>query len=413
MNKNQKLKIVLVSTWPPRKCGIATYSADLVSALRKLGHEVHIVCHLDGGIPGEKNIYRAIDMRRYDWFVPMYRTIEKVDPDIVHIQHEFAIYTPLIGTKYDFSPENSFSFLADPILRWKIERRPTAITYHSVYSKMTLPEAIYYDHIMGLATANIVHEPYQKEGLTKNLGRKIHNIFVIPHGAWGLDKLLSKKEQKKIRGWEEKKVVGLFGWWEPNKAFERVIEIWPKIVKKVPEALLVVAGDARPGSPTGLAYKKKILGMISKSPAESSIRALVGAFSPEEHIEVISAIDLTVLPYIFASQSGNLAHAYTAGVPAIVSGIEGLKSSIQSSRAGLIVNNNRELGKAIIRLLKGDKLRKKLSQKALRYVKETLDWPKVAEQHIDVYNWAIEKIQNPTQYKKYLEKRTFTEKDFK
>ena len=59
------MKIAWLSSWPPRHCGIATYSTELAEALRLEGNEIHIVCHPGGGAPGEKNVYPVLDTDRH------------------------------------------------------------------------------------------------------------------------------------------------------------------------------------------------------------------------------------------------------------------------------------------------------------------------------------------------------------
>jgi hypothetical protein len=56
------------------------------------------------------------------------------------------------------------------------------------------------------------------------------------------------------------------GWWEQYKRFEDVVAIWPQVASEVPYAVLVVAGDARPGSRSGVLYKPKLLKAVAESP---------------------------------------------------------------------------------------------------------------------------------------------------
>ena len=94
-----------------------------------------------------------------------------------------------------------------------------------------------------------------------NLGRIPNNVYVIPHGAKAVvaEDVPDVREAKRKAGYESKKVVLCIGWWEPNKRFEDVVTIWPDILEKAKNAVLIIAGDARPGSPSGLYYKPKLL----------------------------------------------------------------------------------------------------------------------------------------------------------
>ena len=86
------MKIAWLSSWPPRPCGIATYSEELITALRKTQNDIHVICHPDGGRPGEKNVYPVMNTEVPGWDEVVYDKVQKINPDIVHIQHEFGLY---------------------------------------------------------------------------------------------------------------------------------------------------------------------------------------------------------------------------------------------------------------------------------------------------------------------------------
>lgn len=381
------LKIVMVTSWPPRHCGIATYSQDLVRALRKEGHEVHIVTFKDCGKRGEKNVHPVLKTRRNrelavaGWDQNLFEAIAKIEPDVVHIQHEYGLYL--------FDDDNSAGLLR-PFFKWKVESEiPVVVTYHSVYTVLDRVEAIYMDVALRLTNAAIVHEHYQKNLLPINIGRVPDNVYVIPHGAKDVSPYARVKEKYGLAG---KKVVGLIGWWEPNKGFERVVKMWPKIRKEVgSKAVLVVAGDARPGSSSGQIYKPKLLKAVNKCPARKSIKVITGSFTPEEYDRVLSSFDLMVLPYSRASQSGNLAHSFALGVPCVATAMEGLKAEVEASKAGLTVppGDDLELRSAISHLLKHDSLRKRYAKNASKYVTKRLKWSIVARKHSALYSKLV------------------------
>ncbi|MBI2848895.1 MAG: glycosyltransferase [Chloroflexi bacterium] len=381
------MKIVLVSSWPPRHCGIGTYSAELVAALRQKGHDVEVVCHTDGGRPGETQIHPVIDMSDPYWDLALYKTVEAINPDVVHIQHEYGLYN------YHFDGRDDHSTgLLRPLYLWRLHHRPTVITYHSVYTTLDAVQCIFMDISLKLATTGIVHEDYQKIHLPYNIGRVPKNVYVVSHGAKEVESYPKAKEELGLAG---NRTIGVMGWWEPNKGFERVVRLWPSIKKEMKDSwVLVVAGDARPGSTSGIEYKPRILRAIEESPARDSIKVIMGSFSPEEYDKILSALDLIVLPYSHASQSGNLAHAFAMGVPAIVTDIEGLKAAVEDSRAGITVarDSDFELEAAIRRVMTDPELQEYLSQQAKAFVANKIRWSMIAVKHITVYTRALEVI---------------------
>ena len=377
------MKIALVTSWPPRHCGIATYSQDLVRALRAQGHEVHIFTFSDGGRKGEKNIHKIMKTKKANitdcnWSEKLYNAVNKLEPDVVHIQHEYALY----NYKEDFS-----TGLMRVFFKWYVEASfPIVVTYHSIYTVLDRPISKFMELAVDITNAAIVHEEYQKIYLPINIDKAPDNVFVIPHGAKGVTSFNSNA--KKEYGLEGKKVVGLIGWWEPNKGFERVIKLWHKIKKKIGKnAVLVVAGDARPGSTSGQYYKPKLLREIAKSKAKNSIKVITKSFTPEEYDKVLSSFDLMVLPYARASQSGNLAHSFALGVPVVATAMEGLKAEVEASKAGIAVppEDDFELERAIVMLMMHDDLRKRYAKRASHYVTKKIKWDIVAKKHVRLY----------------------------
>lgn len=360
---------------------------------------MHIVTFTDGGKKGEEFVHPIIqigkkgtDIIDSDWDERLYSEIQKINPDVIHVQHEYALY----NYKEDFS-----SGLFRPFFQWKVEgQKPVLVTFHSVYTVLDRVESDYMDVCLALVNAGVVHEEYQKIYLPVNIGRLPQNVYVIPHGAKDIKPYENAKEEFGLKG---KKVVGLIGWWEANKGFERVVKIWPEISRQVGRnVILVVAGDARPGSKSGQMYKPKLLQAIKQSSAKNCIKLIMGSFSPEEYDKVLSSFDLMVLPYSRASQSGNLAHAFALGVPCIATAMEGLKAEIENSKGGVTVppNDDVELAHAIAHVMKHEELRKRYAANAAKHVTKQIKWSIVARKHAALYQKLIAELREEFKPKK-------------
>ena len=90
--------ILCITTYPPRECGIATFSADLIrTILYKFGNSYSFkVCALESD--SEKHIYS--DKVKYtlntsdanDYAVIGRKINQDADTNLVLIQHEFGLY---------------------------------------------------------------------------------------------------------------------------------------------------------------------------------------------------------------------------------------------------------------------------------------------------------------------------------
>ena len=377
------MKIAWLSSWPPRHCGIATYSAELVEVLRREGHEIHIVCHPDGGAPNEENVYPVIDTNRHGWDEDVYNTVKSIDPEVVHIQHEFGLYN---------TSGDKASGLFRPMFRWKAQGTPAVVvTYHSVYTELNFVIRSYMDVMQQLADAGIVHAEYQWAYLHTNLGRIVDNVYVIPHGA-STGATVSRDEAKEALGLTGKKVLGMIGWFTPTKGFHRILAIWDHLSEQLgPDTVLVLAGDARRGDPKQVGYKKELLDLVESSKANRSIKVVLGSFTPKEYERILAGFDAMVMPYSVASQSGNLAHSFSLGVPVVASGLEGLKAEVEASGAGITFppSDDTELKRAIVNIMGDDDLRRAYSERAKRYVANQINWNITARKHETLYRKVV------------------------
>ena len=382
ITRSSKMKIAWLSSWPPRPCGIATYSEELIPALRKAQNDIHVICHPDGGRPGEKNVYPVMNTGVPGWDEAVYDKVQKINPDIVHIQHEYGLYQ----TSADHA-SGLFRFL----FRLQVQGKyPAVITYHSVYSRLNPMMRLYMDIMQRLVQAGIVHAEYQWMNLHANLGRMVDNVVVIPHGA-AAGVSISKTQAKKKLGLEGKSVLGMLGWFTQTKGFDRVLEIWDDLAAELGNnTWLVLAGDARRGDPNQIDYKKKLLYLVEQCVHNDRIKVVQGSFTSEEYNSIMAAFDLMVMPYTFASQSGNLAHSFALGVPAVVSGLEGLKAEAEASGAAVSVSpgDSEELKQAILMIMGNAALHKRYAQRASAYVKKKISWSIIAKKHMQIYRKA-------------------------
>lgn len=373
------MRIAWISSWPPRTCGIAAYSQELVKAIRELGHKVYVICHTDGGRPGEKYVYPILNTDEPDWDEKLYQKIKLIKPDLIHIQHEYGLY---------ISDNDYATHLLRPLCRWKIEREfPVVVTYHSIYPRLDVKRATYMDVTLRLISAGVVHESFQKTYLPENIGWVPSNVYVIPHGA-KMPKSYSKEKAKVRLGIAGKKVVGLIGLFAPTKGYHRVIGAWDSLVEKLPSnTILILAGDTPIHSDYGPKYKEQLLKLVDSIKAKDKIKLILGKFTLEEYEQILSTFDLIVLPYTFGSQSGNLARAFSLGIPAVVSGLDSLRTQIELSKGGIAVplKDNESLKRAIVTMMNNDELRRKCSERAREYVATKIGWPIIARKHLELY----------------------------
>ncbi len=373
-------KVIWISSYLPRSCGIAFYSHDYIRAIKKYARKhkkkisVKIIAHIDA----KKANYPIIDLTDHWWIDKVKKVIEKEKPQVVHIQHEYGLYET-------YADENKK--LLELLKYLKEIKVPTVMTYHSIYKKLEPHHKRFVKESLKILSAGIFHEDYQKKALKKNIGCIPKNVCVLPHGSRENIRF-NKEKLKEEDGYEDNLVVGIAGIADERKGFRTLIRQWPNVVKKFPNAILSLEIKPHAAKETR-AYINKVMEKIMKSKVSKNIEIIVKDYGEMEFLRKLSSFDVLALPYKSESQSGVLAHGLAAGTPLVATDIEGLGAEIRNSKAGIAVpekDRKHDFYKAIIKLLKDQKLRKKCSENARKYVKNVSGWSIIAKKTLKIYD---------------------------
>jgi glycosyltransferase involved in cell wall biosynthesis len=161
------------------------------------------------------------------------------------------------------------------------------------------------------------------------------------------------------------------------------VEIFPEIVKKCPEAVLVISGKMRMVEYSE--YRNELFKIIDESPVREKIDVFRGQFPQDTFDTIISASDIIAFPYEAGAQSGVMAHAFAFGKPVVCSNLPAFESIINESGAGFTATTDEEYIDSIVKLLTDEELYKKCSENALRHVREKISWDIVARKTIEIY----------------------------
>ena len=362
------MRVCYISTYPPIECGIATYTQYLSDAVKKCKKEVVVISQV--GASGEK-VIPIFSPGDSDISNKIFHIASKLTPDVVHIQHEFGLYGSVHGIQ-----------IIDFILRCKIADVPVITTLHTVNENAGRGKHIILENIIINSSAIIVHEEYQKNVLIKNFGFN-DKIFVIAHGVRNCN---HHPEAKELLNIKDKKVILLAGYFRPTKRFDKIVKLFPEIVKKTGNAVLLVAGKMR-----GLEYseyQEYFFNLINNSPVKNNIHVLRGQFPQHTFDIIMSAGDVIVLPYEKGAQSGILAQSSAFNIPAVTSDLLSFKLWNEKSGGGLTAFNDKDYIRHIHNILTDKKLEIKLKNNIKEYNKD-LFWLEIAKKHLLVYEQVI------------------------
>jgi glycosyltransferase involved in cell wall biosynthesis len=386
MRYNQQPKILFISTFPPRKCGIASFTKDLINAINTEieGNAVISVCALDK----KKNaalyqypVAMVMDGSEIDSCIEMAAKINK-DPSVglICIEHEFGLYGGELG-------EFLLGFLS-------LIEKPFIIRFHTV---LHAPDAKRLKNVraMGLLADKVIAMTnYSAKVLEEDYQLPSEKIMIIPHGTHNISPA-EHNELKRKYNLENKLVLTSFGLLSPNKGIEKGIMAMKEISASVPDAMYIVLGQTHPNllEKEGEKYRNYLQQLIEETDLQENVRLINEYIPTKKLMEYLTLTDI----YLFTSKdpnqavSGTFLYAMSAGCPVISSSFV-LAKEMLDEQTGIILETDKinELSKNVIHLLKNDRLRKQMGHNAFLKTRD-LTWKRVAEKHIRLFGRTLEK----------------------
>ncbi len=301
------LGVVYVSSYIPRKCGIATFTKYLTTAVNLLNplKPAQIITLNNKQSRGitypHESIIRINDDDIRDYKKAARYINRKKDIDVVNIQHEFGIYGPNQG-------ELVMNFI-------RMIKKPVVTTIHSMRTDFGENRVEILNELYERSTYVVVMLDAVKEMMAKVLNKDGNKIVVIHHGVLDFPKIKSPASKKKLRmkGKVVMSSINLLSKW---KGIEYAISAVPDIVKKIPNFLYLVIGETHPSHirEDGYdEYRTKLENLVAKLKMEKHVRFINKYVTVSEQKQYIDASDFYVTPYLDPQQSSSGALAFAIG----------------------------------------------------------------------------------------------------
>jgi glycosyltransferase involved in cell wall biosynthesis len=387
--------IVMVSSYPPRLCGIATFCEEAREFIQQHNpdREVLVISHTDGEGEG---VIPLIDMSQRNWWRPVADKIAQLNPHAVHIEHEYGLYEYL-DERGQGDGNEGFLDLLDAISDY-----PTIVEPHTVHGRLNEFEADFIFKMCRRASLVLFKCHYQKWRLDWTFtGRgwpTPRNIMVVPHGARD-DRRYSLQQVVDLRGelgLDEASlsnhVVGLIGWIQSNKRWDILTSMWEEIADEIRDRTgqdwdLLAAGTWR--DPSHKKDYERYRGSVQL--LEERGLAHYYEFIPRGDIyyQMMAVCDFIVLPSTDETQSGTLARIIALNKPYITTApMEGLTAQTLENEGGLLFTTKDMLKKHVIRLATDEALRLQMGENLKAYLDNVVSWNVVADQYNEAYDLA-------------------------
>jgi glycosyltransferase involved in cell wall biosynthesis len=374
-------RVAYVSTYPPRECGIANFTKDLIIAMRRLDQfkpSMVIAVNETGAIYNyDRRVRFEIERDQIDDYIHAARYVNLSKVDLVNLQHEFGLFGGDWG-------KHIASFL-------EVLEPPVATTLHTILPGFEPSARAILERIADQSAAIIVMTSTALE-LLKNYKIERDKIHVIQHGCPDVPFVESDK-RKRFLGLSGRIVLSTFGLVNRGKGIQDVIRALPSLIKRDPRILYLIIGETHPEVRRieGERYRKKLMRLVNELGLAKHVRFHNRFLSKRELISYLQATDIYITPYVDRNQisSGTLTYALGAGKAIISTPYLHAKEALANGR-GLLCRfrSPHSIAGCIAKLVEDPELRHGLERKAYAYSR-SFTWPKVAEKYAELFNHLL------------------------
>jgi glycosyltransferase involved in cell wall biosynthesis len=378
-------KVAFLSTYIPRKCGIAVFTKDLAQNLDLTGDfapaAVIAMKKKDGTEHyGPRVAWQIVKEDEGD-YVEVANQVNMSNVDVVNIQHEFGIFGGKWGSYL-------LSFL-DSI------RKPVVTTLHTVQPNFE-PEALTILKEIVSRSEAVVVTGRTAANILAQYGIPTEKLRIIHHGCPNVPFVFSETV-KPLLNLTGRIVLCTFGLLGRGKGIEYAIRALPEIVKEYPDVLYLVIGETHPEVKMSddESYRKQLVGLVNELGLQGHVEFQDRFLTKPELIRYLQATDVYLTPYLGKNQisSGTLVYALGTG-RAVVSTPYLHAEEVLAGGRGMLCEfqNSSSIAAAVNRILADKQLKAEMERKAYQYSRK-FTWPEVAKKYARLFKWIMDNHQ--------------------
>jgi glycosyltransferase involved in cell wall biosynthesis len=364
-------KVVFISSFPPRKCGIATFTSDLIDSTASAAKDEFEP--LVVAMRSEENKYDdpvkfEIRQNVKSDYICAADYINFSHVDLVSVQHEFGLFGGEAGAY--------LSLLIDRL------KAPVITTLHTVLDD---PDPTHYKSLVDICKASYKVVTMNERGLS--MLQDIYNIPIrkiklIAHGVPDLPFVDSNYYKHKF-GLEDRRTILTFGLLSKNKGIEVMLRAMPAIVKAEPSVIYIILGMTHPNvlKHEGESYRFGLQQMVKDLNLQEHVIFFNRFVNDKELHNFLCAADIYVTPYLNEKQltSGTLSFAVGTG-KAVVSTPYWAATELLADGRGKLVQfgDSQQMSREIVEILQNETLYYSLRRRAYEYGRSRI-WPKIGQ----------------------------------
>jgi polysaccharide biosynthesis protein PslF len=382
--KEREIRAIYISSYIPDRCGIATFTKDLSSAINVLNPvtpaEIVAVHEEDESFDYPWEVKFRIKKNNISDYSAAEHYIYQSSADIVNLQHEFGLFGGVDG-----------EYILPMIDRFD---KPLVTNFHSILPEPDEHKKHLMRRIIDRSDAVIAMTNISRQLLIDVYGCDEDKAVVIYHGVPNFTFKEDLTPYKKKLGITSKYMLMMSGLLGPGKGIEYVIEAMPKILSKFPDTQFFVIGQTHPDHIKDQkdVYREKLESMVKLNKLENNVIFINKYLSLEELKEYYEAADVFLTPHLDPQQptSGTLSYALGAGNLCISTPYNYAKEVLADGQ-GIIVpfHKSEPIADEVIKHFSSPELMNTVRRNGYKLGK-MMQWPRVARRYIDLFNLVLE-----------------------
>lgn len=383
------MKLAYIGTYPPRECGIGTFTQNLAHAMLDNGEGVKEIMVFAMNDHNQKYLYPpevklSINQEQQTDYLEAVNYINLSGADACILEHEFGIFGGQSGV-----------YILPLLHRLNI---PLITTLHTILETPSYNEKAILKEICKMSDKIVVMSHKAIRFLMEIYDVPKEKIVLIEHGVPDIH--FDKQESRTGFKLNEKKLLLTFGFIGRNKGIETVINALPQIIEKHPEVLYIVLGKTHPNvlRHSGEEYRNYLQVQIKTLKLNEHVLLLNEFIDENELFKYLSACDIYITPYLSEAQitSGTLSYAMGAGC-AVVSTPYWHAAELLAEDKGRLFdfNDSHGLSQVLNELLENPEILNEIQDKAEEYG-QNITWPKIGKKYTELITQVLSIPKEPS-----------------
>lgn len=383
-------RIAYVTTYPPRECGIATFTYDLSQAINTLGVFARptIIAINDSGLslakPYSKEVKFVIEQHDKNSYLAAAEYINNSDIALVSLQHEFGIY----GT--ESGKDNWDGSLVLDFLR--ALKKPVVTTMHTVLKKPNEFQLRAIQEISQRSDRIVLMARNSRRILEPVYGISRDKMAFIHHGAPDVP-FHGSDYFKRVFGLEGREVLMTFGFLSPGKGIEHVLNALRDVVHRHPEVIYLIVGATHPvvRREAGERYRRELQKIVKKHGLVDNVKFVNQYLTLNQLILFLRATNIYLAPQLNPEQyvSGTVAYAAAFGKAIISTKFRYARSILRKGRGILVpFGDDVAIADALNEILDNPQKKRDLEEAIYIYSRK-MTWHHVASRYADLFRRVL------------------------